>query len=96
MFVVIAPPEILAAAAVARDLREFSFTVCPANAAPPTTELTSAPDGASALTATRLAAHGEMYQAVSAQAEAGTVHDVLVTMRPPSPQIRCRSVGGVQ
>jgi len=53
MFVVIAPPEILAAAAVARDLREFSFTVCPANAAPPTTELTSAPDGASALTATR-------------------------------------------
>ena len=90
MFFTAVQPQMLAAAA--GNLPGISATVSAANAAaaPTTKVIPAAADEVSALTATQLAAHAEMYQAVSAQAEAGTVCDVLVSMRPPSPPIRCR------
>jgi hypothetical protein len=91
MFFVAVQPEPLAAG----NLRGSNSTVNAANAAAPTTEVIPAADEVSALTATQLAAHVEMYQLVNAQAEAETRYDLLVCIRRPSPPIRCRLLGDV-
>lgn len=71
-------PELLTAAAA--DLRGIGAAMSAHNAAaatPTTTVVPAAADEVSALTATQFAAHGQLYQAVSAQAAA--VHDMFVS-----------------
>jgi hypothetical protein len=70
-------PEALAAAA--GNLQTIGSTLSAQNAAaaaPTTGVAPAAADEVSALTAAQFAAHGEMYQAVSAQAEA--IHEMFV------------------
>jgi hypothetical protein len=70
-------PEALAAAA--GNLQTIGSTLSAQNAAaaaPTTGVVPAAADEVSALTAAQFAAHGEMYQAVSAQAEA--IHEMFV------------------
>ena len=71
-------PEALAAAAA--DLTGIGSAMSAQNvaaAAPTTGVIPAAADEVSALTATQFAVHAQMYQAVSAQAEA--VHDLFVS-----------------
>lgn len=70
-------PEALAA--VAANLRSIGATIAAQNAAAaaPTTGLVpAAADEVSALTAAQFAAHGQMYQEISAQATA--IHEMFV------------------
>lgn len=70
-------PEALAAAAANLAGIGSAMSAQNAAAAPPTTGVVpAAADEVSALTATQFAVHAQMYQAVSAQAEA--VHDLFV------------------
>jgi hypothetical protein len=70
-------PEALTTAAVALQGLGAGFTAGNAAAAVPTTGvIPAAADEVSALTAAQFAAHGEMYQAVSAQATA--IHEMFV------------------
>ena len=70
-------PEALAAAA--GNLQGIGATMSAQNAAaaaPPTGVVPAAADEVSALTAAQFAAHAQMYQAVSAQAQA--IHEMFV------------------
>ena len=71
-------PEMLASAA--GELQSIGSAVAAGNtaaAAPTTGVVPAAADEVSALTAAQFAAHGALYQAVSAQATA--IHDLFVT-----------------
>ncbi|GBE67218.1 PE family protein [Mycobacterium sp. MFM001] len=71
-------PELLTAAA--NDLRGIGAAMSAHNAAaaaPTTTVVPAAADEVSALTAAHFAAHGQLYQAVSAQAAA--IHEMFVS-----------------
>ncbi len=75
-FVSTQPAELTAAA---ENLQGIGFSLAAQNvaaAAPTTGVLPAAADQVSALTAAQLAAHAEMYQAISARAAA--IHDMLV------------------
>lgn len=77
MSFVTAQPEALAAAAGALD--GIGTTLAAENtaaAAPTTAVVPAAADAVSALTATQFAAHGQLYQAVAAQALA--IHEMFV------------------
>ena len=71
MSFVTAQPEALAAAALTVQAINASSAAADAAAAGPTTSVVpAAADEVSALTAAQFAAHAQMYQAISAQAEA--------------------------
>jgi hypothetical protein len=77
MSFVTAQPEALAAAAA--DLQSIGAAVSAQNAAsaaPTTGVIPAAADEVSALTAAQFAAHGQMFQTVSAQAQA--MHEMFV------------------
>ncbi|OBF79464.1 PE family protein [Mycobacterium sp. 852002-51163_SCH5372311] len=77
MSFVTAQPEALAAAAA--DLQSIGSAVSAQNAAaamPTTGVIPAAADEVSALTAAQFAAHAQMFQAVSAQAQA--IHEMFV------------------
>lgn len=78
MSFVTAQPEALAAAAA--DLQSIGSAVSAQNAAsaaPTTGVVPAAADEVSALTAAQFAAHAQMFQAVSAQAQA--IHEMFVS-----------------
>ncbi|GBE64591.1 PE family protein [Mycobacterium sp. MFM001] len=75
-FVTTQPEALTAAAASLQGIGSAMASQNAAVAAPTTGVVPAAADEVSALTATQFAAHGALYQAVSAQAEA--IHEMFV------------------